>query len=95
MLLFGIYHIATNFKSSLKGLLGFAAILVLYLVLRAQASDIPTGNVIGAIDIFKENGADFNPGTLKTISASITTTMILLVAAAATFVYSEVSSFFK
>lgn len=95
MVAFGVYHVATNFKSSLKGLLGFAALVVLFFVFQATASDVPTGSIVGAIDTFTENGTEFAPGTLQTISAGISTTIVLIVAAAAAFVYSEVTSFFK
>ena len=95
MLAFGIFHIATNFKNSLKGLAGFAAIIILYVILRSQASDVPTGSLIKAIEVFEENGAVFGAGTLQNISAGVTTTIILLVVSVATLVISEVSSIFK
>jgi hypothetical protein len=95
MLIFGVVQIATNFKSSFKGVAAFAAIVILFFVLKSIASGEPTGSLIGAIDKFTDGGASFTPDTLKFISAGISTAVILVIAAAASFVYSEVTSFFK
>ncbi|MCB0649754.1 MAG: hypothetical protein KDC85_00610 [Saprospiraceae bacterium] len=95
MLIFGVVQIATNFKSSIKGVVAFAALIVLFFVLKSTASGDATGSLVGAIDKFKDSGAIFTANTLKGISAGILTAGVLILAAAVSFVYSEVSGFFK
>ncbi len=95
MLLFGVFQIATNFKNSIKGVVAFAVLVILFFVLKASASGEATGSLVGAIEKFMESGADFSENTLKGISAGLYTALIMIVAAAASFVYSEVTSFFK
>jgi len=91
MLLFGIYQVATNFRSSLKGIIGLLAILVLFFITYSVASGEPTGAVAEAAD--KAGG--LTPGNLKFIGGSITTSLILVGVAAAAFVLSEIRNLFK
>jgi len=95
MLLFGVVQIATNFRSSIKGVIAFAVLIVLFFVLKATASGEASGSLVGAIDKFMDGGAEFTDNTLKGITAGISTAVIMVVAAAASFVYSEVTGFFK
>lgn len=91
MLLFGIYQVATNFKSSLKGIIGLVVLIIVFFVTYSAASGEATGAVAEAAD--KAGG--LSAGNLKFISGSITTALILVGVAAASFVLSEIRNVFK
>ncbi|MCB0704971.1 MAG: hypothetical protein KDC34_06665 [Saprospiraceae bacterium] len=86
---FAILHIADNPKGSLKGLLGVLALVAVFVVLYFMAKPA-TGSVAKTM-------ADFNVSetTGKFISASISTTFVLLIGASLAFLVSEVRNFFK
>ena len=90
MLLFGLYHMATNLKGSVKGLITFGAIIVLFGILYGTAN---AGGNASLMDTMKE----FNVGenVSKFISAAIWTTLALGVIAIASFALSEIRNFFK
>jgi heme/copper-type cytochrome/quinol oxidase subunit 2 len=91
MLLFGIYQVATNFRSSLKGIIGLVVLIIVFFVTYSAASGEATGAVAEAAD--KAGG--LTAGNLKFISGSITTAIILVALAAASFVLSEIRNIFK
>ncbi len=92
---FGLAQIFSNFKSSVKGLIGFGILLAIFLLTYATASTEVSPYIQGAIDKFQESGSVFTDGNLKFISAGISTSGILVAAAAVAFVLSEVRNFFK
>ncbi len=95
MVAFGLFHVATNFKGSIKGILGFAALLVIFFVAYSTASTEVTPYIQGAIENFEKGGAEFTDNNLKFISGGIITTLVLVGIAALSFVVSEVSNLFK
>lgn len=96
MLLFGIYQIATNIKGSWKGILGIAALALVFIITYNVASGTPeTADIAGAIDKYTQDGREITEGNLKFIGGSIMTALLMAGLAAVAFVISEVSNFFK
>ncbi|MEL7120614.1 MAG: hypothetical protein AAFO07_14270 [Bacteroidota bacterium] len=91
MLVFGLFQIATNLKGSVKGLIGLAVLVIIFIVAYTSANGVPEGAVAAAAD--KAGG--LSPGNLKFIGGAITTTLILIGIAALAFVFSEIRNFFK
>jgi len=91
MLLFGIYHVATNFRSSLKGIIGLVVLVIVFFVTYSAAS----GEASGAVAEAAEKAGGLTAGNLKFISGAITTALILIGLAAASFVLSEIRNIFK
>ncbi len=95
MVIFGLFQVATNFRSSMKGILGFAALLVIFFVSYSTTDTDVSPYIQGAIDKFEQGGAEFTDENLKFISGGISTTVILVILAAAAFVISEITNLFK
>lgn len=95
LLFFGVAEIFSNFKSSAKGLIGFGILLVVFLIAFSTSSGEPTPYIKGAIDKWMETGSEITSGNLKFISGGITTALVMVIAAAVAFVFSEVRNFFK
>jgi hypothetical protein len=91
MLLFGIYQVATNFRSSLKGIIGLVVLIIVFFVTYSAAS----GEASGAVAEAADKAGGLTPGNLKFISGAITTALILIALAAASFVLSEIRNIFK
>ncbi len=87
ILLFGLYHTATNPKSAIKFILGIALVAIVF----AIAYNMAGGEV-------KESWTtDFGvtPGISKFVEGSIFTTLALIGITVAIFVLGEVRNFFK
>lgn len=95
MVIFGLAQVVTSFKSSMKGILGFVALLVVFFVSYSMTDTSVSPYIQGAIDKFEQGGAVFTEGNLKFISGGISTTIVLVVVAAAAFVVSEITNLFK
>jgi len=96
LVLFGLYHIATDLKGSVKGLIGIAALGGLFFVAYSMADGVATGSIAGAVEKFAASGnGEISEANLKFIGGGITTTVILVVVAAASFVVAEVVNFFR
>lgn len=95
LVFFGVAEIFSNFKSSVKGLIGFGILLAVFFIAFSTASSEPTPYIQGAIDKWMETGSAITPGNLKFISGGITTALIMVVTAAVAFVFSEVRNLFK
>jgi len=95
MVVFGLYHVVADFKGSIKGILGFAVLLVVFFVAYSTASTDVSPYIQGAIENFEKGGAEFTDQNLKFISGGITTTLVLVAVAALSFVISEVTNLFK
>lgn len=89
--LFSIYQIATNPKDSLKGLLGIAALVAVFVIAYAISGPAPEGTYLANV----ESNFDITPNQSKLISSQIFTALILSGIAAVAFVASEVINFFK
>ena len=84
MLVFGIIQVATNFRGSIKGIIGFAALLVILLV--AMSSSGP------CIPI---EGIDLSERACRFVGGGVTTVLVLFGLAAIALIASEVRNFFK
>lgn len=97
LILFGLFHVATNFKSSRKGLLYFAILAVIaFIAYNGVDPDSVSPTIRAALDKFaKASGAPITPTTFKFIIGGIMTAMVLLVGNAAAFALGEIRNFFK
>jgi hypothetical protein len=87
---FGLFHTLTNPRESLKGILGVAALLVVFAIIYFAATPESSGDLY-------QTRLDFgvSDGQTKFISGAISTALILIGGAALAFIVSEVSNFFK
>jgi len=95
MLFFGLFQIVTNLRGSVKGLIGVAILVVIFLVAYSMSSAEPTPYIQGAIDKFEAGGAVFENSTLKSIGGGIGLTVALIVLAFAAAAVSEIINLFK
>jgi hypothetical protein len=97
MVFFGVYQVATDLKNSMKGLLGLAAMVGIFVVTYSMASGEPDSpQIAGAMQKFAESGNGvISPSNLKFIGGSIMTTFILLAAAVGALVITGVRNLFK
>ena len=93
MLSFGIYHVATNFKSSIKGIIGFAVIVLIFII----ASNMIPGSIEEIPEYISGPMIkyDVSLSNYGVISGGIMTALVLFVGAVLAFVGSEVLNFFK
>ncbi|HMQ49955.1 MAG TPA: hypothetical protein PKA00_21020 [Saprospiraceae bacterium] len=95
LVVFGLLQVVGDVKGSLKGLIGFGALVIVAIIAYATASTEVSPYIQGAIDSFTGSGNSFTDGNLKFITASITVAAIVTILAAVTFVGSEIRNFFK
>ena len=93
MVLFGLWHIFGNFKNSVKGLIGVALLIVIFIVAYSTASGTPEAPAIA--DAANKVQGGISEGQMKFIGGSITTAVVLTAVAALAFVFSELRNFFK
>lgn len=98
-LAFGLFQLASNPKGSLKGILGFVALIVIAGVAYATANDdlnAEAPQIVASIDKFNlDQGADFDGDTLKFVSGSIVTSLALIVLSIAALVVFGIRGIFK
>lgn len=93
---FGLFHIFSNLKGSVKGLIGFAALLVVFVVAYASASTEVAPAIAVSMEKFRvSQGQEITMSQLKMISGGITTALILSVVGFASFIIFEIINFFK
>jgi hypothetical protein len=90
IVLFGVFYVASNPKSSIKGLLPFLAIVLVFIISYAMAKPAEAGAVARTVEQF-----GLSEGQEKFVAAGLTTTGILFFGAALAFAVSEVRNFFK
>ena len=90
LILFGLYHIVTDFKSARKGLIGVGVLLVLFFIAKAMAPADIGDHIAG---LHKEFNVSDNASS--NISGGIAFTLLLLGLSAVAFVFSEIRNFFK
>lgn len=96
MVLFGLYHIVTNFRASLMGLIGIAVLAGIFLVAYSTDSGEVTKYIQPSIDKFKDAGnGTLSTNNLKFIGGGISTVGILLAIAVGSFVIAEIRNLFK
>lgn len=88
---FAIYQVATDFKSSVKGLIGLGIIAVIFGIAYATASGTPTGVVATAV----EKAGDVSPTILKLIDGGLKMMIILIGVTFFAFVAAEVRNLVK
>ena len=88
--LFSIFQIATNFGGSMKGVLGAAVLIAVFLVAYFTATVETSGPIYEAAQ--KQGVSDADS---KFISGGITTALVLIAVAAVSFVLFEIRNFFK
>ena len=90
MLFFGAFQVVTNLKDSMKGLIGFAVLLIIFGIAYSTAT-IESGPFWDPI--LKE--FEVTPGASKFITGAIWTCLFMIGVAVVTFVLSEIRNFFK
>ena len=88
--LFGIWHMVTNPKGAIKGIIGLVVIIILFIILYSMSTPETSGIVGNAVEKF-----NLTAGESKFISAALKSTLILGGLAALSFVVSEIRNFFK
>jgi hypothetical protein len=91
MLGFGVYQVASDFKKSSKGLIGFMALIAVFVIAYVTSSGEATGEIGKAV----EKVGGISSGNLKFISAGVTTALVMSLAAFGAFIIAEVRNFFK
>jgi hypothetical protein len=93
MILFGVVQVASSFRTSWKGILGFVILLVVFFVAYSTANSDISQEVAAIRNAAGDAGV--TGSNLKFIGGSITTLLILVIVAVGAFVISEVINFFK
>ncbi len=88
--LFSLFQIATNIGGSMKGVLGAAVLVAVFLAAYFSGTVESSGTIFEAAQ--KQGVTDANS---KFISGGITTALILVAIAAVSFVLFEIRNFFK
>jgi hypothetical protein len=88
--LFGIYHLVSAPKNSLKFIVGFGVVIVLFIIFYTISQPETTGDIYRLV---QKNG--ISETVSKFISAGVKTSLVLLLLAAAFMVVSEIRNFFK
>lgn len=92
MILFGLYHILTNFRSSIKGILGVVALIAIFIVGYSMASAEPETTAIAEA---AQKAGGISDNQMKFIGGAITTSLVLVGLGVAAFILSEIRNFFK
>jgi len=95
ILAFGLVYTISNFRSSIKGIIGIAIIVVIFLIAYYTAGGEITAIVQGAIDKVADNGGEITARNLKFIDGALTTSLIILVLAGVITVVGEILNLFK
>ena len=90
MLLFGLTQMFSNLKASMKSLIGFGIIALIFIITYSTATMETSGKIV---HLFEKN--DITENISKLITAGIKTTLILGGLSLAIFALSEVRNFFK
>ena len=90
ILIFGLIQMILNPKASLKSLLGFGAIAVIFIITYVTATTETSGKLV---ELFEKH--EITDGISKLITAGIRTTLILGVISLIVFAFSEIRNFFK
>ncbi|GAB5550989.1 MAG: hypothetical protein Sapg2KO_05800 [Saprospiraceae bacterium] len=93
MVLFGVVQVVSTFKSSWKGILGFAILIVTFLVAYSVANGDLTNEIMAIQNSAEDAGV--TDANLKFIGGSILTLLVLIIVAVGTFVVFEIINFLK
>ncbi|MFK8055157.1 MAG: hypothetical protein AB8F78_03460 [Saprospiraceae bacterium] len=89
-IVFGIYHLATNPKGALKGILGLVAVAALFLIIYSTADPD-----LEMLEVMAKKDFNVSPGQSKMITGAIWTALILAGTAVIATAISEIINFFK
>lgn len=95
MVVLGIFGLFKDFKSAMKGVIGFVILIVFFGILYSMADTDVSGTALEATVKNPEYGVHDSPGIFKLISGGITGTIILLGLAFVAIVLMEIWNFFK
>jgi len=90
MVIFGVIHVATNWRSAIEGIIALAVIIGLTVLFYSMAEVETTGKVATLIQ-----DGELNANTSKWITGVLSTTLIMLGATVAVFIFSEIRNAFK
>jgi magnesium-transporting ATPase (P-type) len=93
ILFFGVMGIASDPKGSMKGLIGFVALILIFVVAYMTSSEEASGRIAELVK--RPDFSDVTPGVLKYIGGAISTTGILALIAIVAFGFSELRNLFK
>jgi hypothetical protein len=93
MVLFGVVQVVSTFKSSWKGIMGFALLIVIFIVAYTTANGSLSNEILAIQD--SAEAANVTDANLKFIGGSILTLLVLVIVALGTFVVFEIINFFK
>lgn len=96
MVLFGLFQIFSNLKGSIKGLIGFAALIVVFVIAYSTTSTDVSPAIQESINKFQiSQESEITDGHLKMIGGGITTALVLIAVAFVSFIVFEIINFFK
>jgi len=87
MLGFGLLHVFSDLKGSMKGIIGFGAMILIFVIARSMANPQISESIAEQFNI--------TDGISQTISGAMITMMVLLAIAVLAFILSEIRNFFK
>lgn len=88
---FAIFQTATNFRSSILGIIALVGLVAIFFIAYSTAS----GEATGVLAKAAEGAGGITPNEMKIIGGGITTALILAGLAVAGIVISEIINFFK
>ncbi len=88
--IFGLLNLVTNFKGSLKFIIGFAVMIIAFFVLKSTAEHESVGKIVETMTEF-----NIDEGLSKGISAAIKGTIGMAVVAVGSMIIFEVINMFK
>jgi hypothetical protein len=96
MVLFGLFQIFSNLKGSVKGLIGFGALVAVFVIAYSATSTDVSPAIQESINKFQiSQEAEITEGHLKMIGGGITTALVLSAVAFVSFIVFEIINFFK
>lgn len=90
MVVFGLIHVASNWRGAIEGIIGLAAIIGLTVVFYSTSDVETTGKVGQAI-----TDGTLDGNTSKWISGVLKTTLVLISGTVLVFIFSEIRNAFK
>lgn len=93
---FGLFQVARNPKRSMKGIIGFAALIAVFMIAYFATSTDVSPAIAEAIEKFRvAQESEIGDTQLRFISGGITTALVLLAVAFLAFIVAEIINFFK
>ncbi len=89
-IIFGLVNLATNFKSSLKFIVGFAVMLIIFFVLKSTSDHETVGKIVETMKEF-----NIDEGLSKGISAAVKGSIVMAVVAVGSVILFEIANLFK